>query len=191
MVESICGACIIYLSLKRVSHLSFLLNNHTADMLCCNITVVSVVSDLLSLQPSKPTGIWYWRPSPRLRTQSPKLQPTPQVRLTRYHGHLSCRHHFLTMTSRSLSLFPPSTAEADCSCGTTHSLGQQWRDDCSHPAGPGAPPQPGPEGSGLHRRRATSFQNTWYVKSIITTAYTVPDAERCFKHPAVQKPESQ
>ena len=71
----------------------------TTDMfLGFSINVVSVVSDLLFLQPSKPTGIWYWRLSLRLRTQSPKPQPTPQVCSTCDHEQLSCFYHFLTLT---------------------------------------------------------------------------------------------
>lgn len=72
-----------------------------------SINVVSVVSDLLSLQPSKPTGIWYLRPSLRLRTQSPKPQPTPQVCSTCDYKQLSCFYHFLTLTS----LFPSTVPQ--------------------------------------------------------------------------------
>lgn len=37
------------------------------------------MSDLLSHQPSKPIGIWFSRPSPKLRTPSPKPHPFLQV----------------------------------------------------------------------------------------------------------------
>lgn len=119
------------------------------------------VSGLLSLQPSRPTEIWFWKPSPRPRTPSPKPQHTPQVckfKMPRASNPLSSP----TLTSLSLS---SSVAEADCSCGAPDSPGQQWRDECSHPAGPGAPAQPGAQGPDLRPNRATYYYSTWCVRS--------------------------
>lgn len=61
-----------------------------------------------------------------------------------------------------------SAAEADGSRCASCTPGQQRGDERSHPAGAGAPPQPGTPGSSLPPNRATSLWSTWCVTVNIT-----------------------
>lgn len=57
--------------------------------------------------------------------------------------------------------FSPSTTEADGPCGSPDSPRTQRWDDCSHPTGSGAPPQPG--STGVQPCHTTSDSRPWYV----------------------------
>lgn len=88
---------------------------------------------------------------------------------THIYPHVTIRITAFAIAIRSHLWFSCSAAEADGSRCTSYPFGQQRRDECSHPAGAGAPPRPGPQGSGLPFNRATSFWSIWCVNVHVRT----------------------
>lgn len=88
---------------------------------------------------------------------------------THIYPHVTIRITAFVIATLSHLWFSHSAAEADGSRCTSYPFGQQRRDECSHPAGAGAPPRPGPKGSGLPFNRATSFWSTWCVNVHVWT----------------------
>lgn len=120
---------------------------------------IFLVSDLLSHQPSKPTGIWFSRPSLKLRTPSPK--PHPFLQVIKFIYLFQGTFQLLSVFHIDPS-FSFSTTETDGPCGSPHSPRTQRWGGCSHPAGPGAPKQPG--SPSLCRWHTTSDSRPWYMQ---------------------------